>query len=69
MSRHARTAADASGVIAHNYRMVADGRISAESAAMGNGIAAANKIAAMHAWQRASRRFELAQITLANNPI
>ena len=69
MARHAHTAADASGTIAHNYRMLAAGRISAESAAMGNRIAAANKLAGMHAWQRAARRFDAAQITLANNPI
>ena len=69
MARHARAAADASGTMAHNYRMLAAGHITADAAAMGNRIAAANKLAAMHAWRRASRRFDAAQITLANNPI
>jgi len=69
MARHAHTAADASGTIAHNYRMLAAGRISEESAAMGNRIAAARKENAMRLWQCASRRFDRAQITLANNPI
>jgi len=69
MSRHARAAADASATIALNHRMVAAGHISADTAAMGNRIAIARKGNAMRQWQMASRRFDRAQITLANNPI
>jgi hypothetical protein len=69
MQRHARDAADASATLAHNWRLVADGRISADAAAIGNRIASARKDAAMLAWQRASRRFERAHDTLARNPL
>jgi hypothetical protein len=69
MARHARAAADASGVIAHNHRMVAAGRISAESAAIGNRVAYAAKDTAMRQWRIASGRYDRAQVTLAQNPL